>query len=566
MAKKQKEEIIKQDELAKEIIEFKDYYEQSRLSQTQVWRDCYKAYQSWVDTSRNPFLANLFIPKTHEAVELISAFLIGNNQSITVEPSGNGKTKQAEVAQKLLNYQWEHELNARLKIITFVKQGILFGNGILKTGWDNDGDSPFLTPRSITDVFFDFYTQDIQDSTWVIDRILKTKKEIKKDEKYNEFRNDVVTGGDILEDDQIAKFGAYDTSKIASSKTNDRVELYEAWSEERLVTVAPTTTGWKVLRDVENPYKDTEGERYIPFVKFRFKPSPLPNRAYDIGAIEPTIKIQKAFNDLINEFFDNVSLINNKMWIKRSGATISPMDIVRRPGGIITVGDINLDIRSEEVSDIKPSILEAIRMLDSEFQQASMVVDLLKGVQAGGTATESALAQQNTQTMLNIIDGNIKDALSELGGMVLNLNTQFMTGKKTIKIFDNDREIGFLTFKVKDIKGEYDVKIRPDRELPTSKAVQQKQLMDFLAIAQKDPIIIQRYPELTTKIYKKWLQDQGIADVDYFFEEKTQEPQMAGATQFSGAVPSMDRGIGMTSGALEQSVSPVGAGVNVGNM
>ena len=496
-----------------QIADLKELYAQASAHRRTKWLECWKMYISHLDTSQNPFLANLFIPKSHEAVELLAAFLSGHNQTISAEPEGKEDTLKAGIIEKLLDFQWRKVLRARSKLLTWIKQTLLFGNGIMKVGWDADKDEPFMNAVSISDVYFNPFISELQDSI-VIHRIIRPLSEIKKDEKYNENRKEVISVGDDKEDEDRSKFKSYDLTGMAVFGKEEKGELLECWTQEELFTIATTSKGLQFLRKIENPYG------FIPFVKMRCKNNPLPNRAYDFGIIEPSIKLQKAFNDAVNEFFDNVSLINNKMWIKRRGAAINPMDLVRRPGGTITVSDIQKDIRADEVSDIKPSLLELIRFLDAEFQQSSLVSNLLKGIYGAEFATEAALGQQNIQTMLDMLDQNIKDAFSELGNMLVEINLKNLKGVKSIKVLDNEKEMAWLEVNMKEIQGKYDIRIEADRSASFSRVVRQKQLLDLLAIISKDPEFMQRYPKTKEKIYKKWLSEAGFANVDYFFEEE----------------------------------------------
>ncbi len=538
MAKNKKEEkkdvsLDADTQLINQILNEREYFLNASAGKRTVWNECWKMYVSWIDTTINPFLANLFIPKTHEAVEMLSAFLMGSNQTIKAEAEGKEDTNKALVVSKYLDFVWRKTLKIKSKLATWIKQAILFGNGVMKVGWA-DG-KPWVEVIPLSDVYFDYYLQNIQDST-VIHRVFKKVEDVKSDENYNEERKNVISSSEYDRDETHTKFATYDDT-VLTQASDDTVEIFERWTLKEVITIAPTASGYKIIKREDNTYKDADGNPFIPFVKVRLKNNPLPNRGYDYGAIEPTIKIQKAFNDLMNEFFDNVSLINHKMWIKRQGANINPMDLVRRPGGVITVSDINNDLKTEEVSDVKPSILQALTMLDNEFQQASMVINLLKGIPGSETATEASIGQQNVQTMLDMIDQNIKEALSELGQMILDITLQHIDEKITIKIFDNEKSVSFMEFDPSEIEGKYDISIFADRASATSRVVRQKQLLDFLNIISRDQMTMQKYPELSKKIYSKWLEEAGIQDADFFFEERQQSPQDIFAAQSAQGTP-----------------------------
>ncbi len=515
------------------IMDARQRYEQDRKGKENEWTESYKMYTSWTDRVLNPYLSNLFIPKTHEAVELLSAFLIGSNQSISAAPeNGEGNVRKAMVAGKWLDYLWRKVLKARGKILIFIKAGVVFGNGYMNFGWDSKKSKPWMANCAIEDIYHDYFIPDIQESEYLIYEIRRDKEEVMNDEKYDQadgdgnlVRSSVVVGGD-MPSPATALFNTFDRS-MNRSECVGKVLVMEVWclgyngGLQKIKTLLPTSQGWRIARDSNNPNMYKDGTQFRPFVKLRFKTSPVPNRAYDTGAVWPTVKIQKAFNDLMNEYFDNVVLVNNAMWIKRRGARINPMELVRRPGGVITVSDLDKDLKQEQVSDVKSSIIEMLNRLDREYQEASMVVNLLKGMSQSETATGDAISQENVQTLLDMIDQNVQDALSEAGQMVLAITTSHSEGLQTIELYDNEKETGSLAFDPKDIDGMHDVKITPDRSSNTNKAILTKQLGDFLTLVRADPGIQAKYPNLLEKIYKYYLEKQGIGDVDYFFEEQS---------------------------------------------
>lgn len=522
----------KEADEVKLMLDTKESYAKSRLAKEKEWTESYKMYMSFIDTSRNPFLSNLFIPKTHEAVELLAAFLIGTNQSIKADPEGNGDSYKANVAGKYLEFLWRKELKARLKVLTWIKQGEVFGNGIMKLGYDMTENKPWMANTAIEDVYFDYYEPYIQDSEWIFHEIRRFPEDVKADEKYTAtaangsfLRESVVSGGSSpYSSDSKYKFSSYDKS-LTGEVCDGKVVILEGWckSQNKIISLAPTMEGWRILRKADNPnyHVDGKGRKipFRPFGKLRFKTSPLANRAYDTGAVYPTVKIQKAFNDLINQYFDNVVLINNPMWIKKRGARINPAELVRRAGGVISVSDINNDLKPESVGDVKASIIEMLNRLDGEFQQASMVVNLLKGIDNGSnnTATEAQLGQQNVQTLLEMIDENIGDAMSELGDMLLSIALNNATEMQSVKMFENDNATGVLEFDPKNIIGRYDIRISADRSAGTSKVVRQSQLLKFLGIISPDEAINAQYPQLKKNVYALWLQEAGFPDEDEFF-------------------------------------------------
>lgn len=546
------------EELPKKIISQKDFFHKSSMRRRSVWLECYKNYNAHLDKASNPFLANLFIPKTHEAVEYLAAFFGGSNQTITARPEDGKSVTKAKIAGKVLEFQWRKVLKGRKKVVRWIKQDLLFGNGVMKVGWDHDKNRPWMSVINLTDVFFDYYTADIQDSP-VIHKIVKFKDVVTTDDRYRTDIADQLIEGESDSENEKSNdgidFGAFDETTNATPGTdnpNPKVTLFEYWSNDgEMITIGRTSNGYQILRRVDSDYKDSDNNYYKPFVKIRCKDSVLSNRAYDTGAIEPTLKIQKAFNDAVNEFFDNVSLVNNKQWIKRRGASVNPNDLVRRPGGVITVDDINTDLKSEEVSDVKNSILEMIKFLDEEFQQASMVVNLLKGMPGADTATQDVMGQQNVFNLFDAVNQNVQDGMSELGQMINELNLKHLKKLTSLQILDDEEKLAYADIDKDTIKGKYDIKVAADRKTNQNQAVRQKQLLEFLSIVTADENVMSLYPHLPQKIYKKWLEEAGFPNADWFFDEEEKIKENVPATETNnGAVAGMIKPKGNNSPAV----------------
>jgi hypothetical protein len=533
------------------IMQRRKQYEQDRKSKEKEWTESYKMYMSWVDKVVAPFVSNLFIPKTHEAVELLAAFLIGNNQSITAAPEeGSTNTMKAKVAGKYLEFLWRKTLKARLKILVWIKQAIVFGNGVMKFGWDPVAKQPWMNITAIEDVYFDYFEPDIQKSEYVIHEIRRDKVDVVNDTKYNALdhegkliREQVVEGGQAMTNTAEALFDTYDGS-FKRSENKGKVLVMEVWTKkdgekpQKIITLLPTSIGWRIARKADNPNKWKDGVQFRPFSKVRFKLSPLPNRAYDTGMVWPTVGIQKSFNDLTNEYFDAVAVLGSPTWLKRRGARINPQELIRRPGNVITVSDINKDLKREPVGDVPSSLIEMLNRLDREFQEASMIVNLLKGMSQSDTATGDAIAQQNVQTLLSMIDQNIAEALSEAGQMVLAIALNNKEGKISVKMFETQDEIATMEADPADINGMHDVRIAPDRDTGISKAVINKGLRELLAVVGIDAALMGKYPTLKEKLIKRIIENEGVGDADAFFEEEG-TPAQAPEAMMGPAIPRM---------------------------
>ena len=520
------------------LAEYKRYTEQSQALRN-VWADCYDAYKSVLDETKNPYLANVYLPKTHEAVETLNAFLIGVKQIIRAKPASKDDTKKAEPVQRLIQYQWDKVLRARDKVETWAKQAILFGTGIIKVGWIDDPkkkyDDPFIEPVELPRFYADFFIKDIQDQESVIHEIITTESRLRKEYPNKKF---IIAPENVTE----LSFKAADQVQNVSKK----MRLLERWTIDDIITLAETADGWKILKKEKNPYD------FLPFVKMVYKTSPLANRFYGIGAIEPSLKIQKAINNTINQMFDNITLINQKGFIKRRGATINPQDLVAKPGWIITTGDIDRDLKAIEIGDIKPSIQMLMQLLTQEFQEASGATNLLKGLGGAHLATEVALQQKNLTTILDRVTDHFHASLAELGQMLVEVNLENITTNKTIKLMENDDEELWMEVSPDEINGKFDIDIQVDRTAQTDRIIMSKQMIDFLAVASKNPQVAAQIDWLP--IFKRWLEYQGFADVDAFFK-KAEIPNQGIASLRMPEAPRTGQEIS-TRGLIKSATSP----------
>ena len=518
----------KDQELVRQILDEFDLYEQQSFNVRSTWGDCYTAYKSVLEDRKNPYLSNLYLPKSHEAVELLTAFLIGNKHIVRAKGADKFDAPKAKPIQRLLSYQWQKVLRAYDKIETWAKQAILFGTGVMKVGWlddvDKGLDDPFIESVEISRFYCDFYTKDMQDQHSVIHEIVANEDNVKNNAAYTKKKG--------IKNLIIAKSGANPTdlsfdstdSSIASYTDNvvKKVRLLERWTHKKVITIAEVEGGWIKLREDDNPYD------FIPFVKLIYKTSPLSNRFYGIGSIEPTLIIQKAINSTMNQMFDNISLINQKMYLKRRGASINPQDTLARPGGIIEVTDIDKDLKGLETADIKASIQMLMQLLNQEFQEASGAINLLKGLSGAEFATEVALQQRNVSTVLDKITEHFQSALSELGQMLVQVNLENLTTNKTIKLLESDDEELWIEVSPDEIDGKFDIDIQVDRTAQTDRIIMSKQLIDFLAVASKNPEIAGQIDWMP--LLKKWLEFQGFADTEEFFKKALPQAGPIGLT------------------------------------
>ena len=106
-----------------------------------------------------------------------------------------------------------------------------------------------------------------------------------------------------------------------------------------------------------------------------------------------------------------------------------------------------------------------------------------------------------------------------------------MNKVSSLQILDSEEKLAFAEIDRKTIKGRYEIRVQADRKANQNQAIRQKQLLDFLGVVGADPNVMEMYPHLPQKIYKKWLEEAGFADADWFFDEDEKQDENVPITE-----------------------------------
>jgi len=538
--------------------EKKTYWAQTQTMR-RVWQNCWKFYNTYSEDMNFPWQNNVFVPKTHQAVELLASFLVARNPTLRARPQMVDDIEKVPRVQKLLTFQWRNPMKMRPKVMSWVKSAILFGTGIMKVYWDTKEnkygeiiyDDPQCQNVNLLDFYIDPFSPSIEEAPSVIHRIIANMADVERNKNYDNTK-DLIPYKETYTNEDSSELNAYDTDQ--TSEQIGKVELFERWTDDRVITYAKEEGGIAILRDMDNPYG------FIPFVAVRLKKSPLPNRFYGTGIIEPNLKLHSSLNSLVNQIMDNIQLITNKMFKRKRTANINPFQLISRPGGVIDVDEPD-DVEELMVSDIKASAFGLYQLLDSEFQQGAGIPNLLKGMPGAEFATEAALMQRNTGTLLGIFQANVESSIAILGQMILQLDIDNIQDSRSVAIFKETKPgelpsgetVEFEPYEIEvftpeEIRGVFDIEVVADSTLSQDQATLRKQLLDVYALAAKDPESGINRPRLLKTI----LRLDGIPELDELFEEPSPpaEPQTPGAENIQRVTP---RGEQLSEGARQKS-------------
>jgi hypothetical protein len=517
----------KQD-LIDKIISEKKYYETATRKLREEAEEIFRLYASDHDDENYPWHNKKFIPKTHQATEVLASILVANEPTVNVFPIGEEDELKSDLLRELLQFQWKKVLHMKPKVRKIVKSGILFGTAWAKLGWDSTEDEPFCEPVDFADVYTDPFSPHVQKVHSLLHRMVLKISDIKSNPAYRNTSKVTPERVTSVESDSSEMHDKTDMGVTAATDSRvtmlDKAEVWEYWTQERVVTIANPKGKAVILRDMKNPYG------FIPFVAYTYVDSPLPNRLYGWSAIQPNINLQRGMNSLFNQILDAVEIITNPMYKRRRGANVPAWQLISRPGGFIDVneqGDIEV-MSNAALASVLPMAVNVLNRMNSEFEEGTSVVSLRKGIGGADTATEAQFQSQSLSIQSESVKDSLEVFITELGSMLMELNLQNLDSVRTIRIFSpqiiermiRERSEGIadiefvkgnsflqevfkrisnnplgiserqniskrgalVKFSKKAIDGKYDVEVLSDSMVSTDRTIMRKQLLDYVQV------------------------------------------------------------------------------------
>ena len=518
----------------------------------EVFNDCDSVYHG---SGKNQFTnSKIYNPYSWANVETVVPRMVAQRPSVIYKPREPQDETASEIHTALFEYWWDKD-HAFEKTVTWIKNALIYGTGVVKLYWKNtkkdvttyeydingkplvgedgelvtkvdevvDFDDPCLEVVNLYDFFVDPDAIDIQNANWVIHRYWKTLSELeeagyyKNLKKLKRYLSTVERSAEEKERHELA-FGY----QGEQDETVDKIECLEMWDENGLTVLAG---GEVVIREQENPF--WHGKK--PFIALR--DSVIAHEFYGKGEIEPVIKLQHALNTIQNQIIDNRTQVLMNMW-KVTGENVDESELIYRPNGIV-----HLSNEFEKVDPIVPPDLTGnaqkdLSLIKSDIQQALGIYDYTKGADSGinKTATGISLVQEAANARFAHKIQLLEEAIKELGSMVLALYQQFITDEKVLRIVGEKGE-KFVRVLPAEIAGDYDCEPEAGSTTPIDKQKEREDIMNLYAVFSQEP-----YENLKLELKRKILEKFGMGsltesldkDIEEWTAKMQAEQEMAG--------------------------------------
>jgi hypothetical protein len=557
-------EKAKEADILDKVIRDFDSAVMTRAPHEEKWVRWYKLYRSY--TEKKDTGANLFIPYTFSAIESVVPRLIStmfaSRPFIGVLPVNEESVDKAKMHEKLLDYQLTQRINTIELASMWIKEALMYGTSHIKPVWRYEirnvkqkvpvtsilgvsmeskyqdteivaYDDPHVEHIDIWDIYVDPDATNVDDAEYVVHRVFRTKEHIKRMAQNGIYKNIEKIGNSFspTSSDEIGSEERMSSIGLSKSpKQQDKIELLEYWTDERIIVVANRSA---IIRNEPNPF--WHGKK--PFI--RIVDHPVPHEYYGIGEIEPIEYLQYELNDTRNQRMDNVNLVLNRMWKVLRGSDIIPEQLISRPGGFIEVDDMG-DIEEIKFTDVTSSSYKEEEEIKRDIDRTVGVFDYARGetTDRRETATTASILSNAANERFKLKVQLMEDmGLRRLGLMLIQLNQQFIDSERVIRVVGDDG-VNFEILSPEDIIGEFDIMpIGSTVEPIINKETRVNQLISLYGVMKDSPHINQ------SEFLKKILETADIKDTSRIIIPMEQAIQrqmqqgMGAAPQPGGDIP-----------------------------
>lgn len=494
----------------------------------------YRIYRARIlDSEVRAGRSNLFIPHVFANIETLKCKIV--NAMFAERPFVSTKVLEiedsdmAEAASKKMNNFLQYQFEQKIKIIPMsaeiVLEALIAGVAVTRQGWkyrkktlkkrENqtlDGKVIKGSARTVEkevvvadhadmklvtyDMFFpDPTATSVEDALYVIEKEMVDYAELLNSpvypkEKVKKLKSERDQNGMSEINRQL------EASGVATSSTDSKkgIELLHYWTDDWHIVLANRNV---VMLSEPNPYY--HGEK--PYAKWEIYP--LANLWWGISSVDMLYNLQVELNTHRNQRIDNVSFILNKMHKVRRGANISEAELISKPGGVVTVDEMD-DIEEMEFTDVTASAYNEEGVIKKDMDTVIGVHDINRGStgERRETATMASITDQNSNerftTAIKMLEfGGFKDAIAQ----IIQLNQQFITEDSDFLTPGNQGEFMNNTMTQDEIILEYQlVGLGKSIGYVSNRDVKQSQMSHLLnAITPFAEYI--NIPEMLTKLF-----------------------------------------------------------------
>lgn len=511
-----------------------------------VWEDSFKAYngiRSYRDYAGD---SDDFIPETFSIVESIKAAIAGSKPKFKYLPMFDWQTQNTDILNALIEYYWSCN-NMTEKVLNWVGEMVIYGNGVLKVVWKNG--RPYIRLVPLSDFFVapdavhlnrpdePGYARYAGDRSLVTLAELKAKRviDIETGDLISPYKNLDKIHGDATgtEDSDKTRKETIIGSTLGKDAMKNQVEIIDYYTRERHVMVANRKV---VILDEETPYKKDastvkQGVRINGEVKEKnikveaitgFLPYAIlrnyvdSNLFYARGDVEVILPIQEALNDVSSQKRDNLAYVLNNMWQLDPRFSHLAEQIQSAPGAILPLPRGALT--PLEKQDISSAADTEIGRLQQAMRSATAADAAVQGTAqrfSRTTATEVAAQLNQASMRFTTKVQNLEDeGFAQLGRILLKMIQIFVDERQMVRIVGR-QGVEWQPFNPQDYQGEFEPRIVLESTADAETAALAQAMQVAAQFSINNPLVNQKafLENMYKSLFSKYLSKDDIQEM-----------------------------------------------------
>ena len=522
-----------------DFLRARKYVEENYQS---VWEDCFKAYNGIRTRRGYSGVADDFIPEIFSIVESLKAAIAGSKPKFKYMPLDEEQEQETDVLNALVDYYWSCN-NMTEKMLNWVGDMIIYGNGVFMVSWEED--KPLIHHIPLSDFFVDPTATHINRpeergyAKYAGYRYLTSLEQLKAKKMFDVATGEMVTMYKNLDmvNDQSVTDDVDKTRKeqllgstLGKDAAKHQVEVIEYYTAKKKIVVANRSV---IIYEGENPFQreerkikgvalidgnPVETEQVIPAIK-GFLPFAVlrnytdSNLFFARGDVEVLIPIQEALNDTSSQKRDNLAYALNNMWQIDPRFKHLAEQIESMPGAVFPIPKGALT--AIEKQDVSPAADTEIGRLTQAMRTASAADAAVQGVAqkfSRTTATEIAAQLNQASTRFTTKVQNLEDeGFAQLARIIYKMVQIFVTKEIAVRVVGKTGTT-WKDFNPEKFTGEY----QPRVILEATAQAEASQMAQAVQVAAQfgmnNPMVNQE--ALLRKIFTSIFPDSPKDDID----------------------------------------------------
>lgn len=438
-------------------------------------------------------------------VNVIAPSVAVNNPKITVNAVKPEDAPRAIITEAVINYWWRH-YKVKPQFRRAVKDFLMVGHGWLKTGYryveeeriaESDDasdpnvegnevtpdivvteDRPFAERVSPFDIFVDPDGTSMDDIRWIAQRIRRSIKEVKADERYSAKARANVSPT------SWKKESADGSQKDPYDKDEGYVEVWEFYDiAHRTMCVFASGADQFLIAPRDMPYKFGH-----PFVMIRNYD--VPDEFYPIGDLEAIEPLQRELNETRTQMMNHRKRYARK-WLydperfDSDGRDALSSDQDNEMVPVKGQGPIQEAVVPMPSVITPPEFYNQSNLISDDITKVSGVSEYQQGQmpEIRRTATEAGIIADASNARAADKLATIEEAIANVAVRLIELAQQFMTGDQVARVVGKDGAPIWVQFDPDYIAGEFDFEVEGGSTQPNNESFRRQsalQMMDAM--------------------------------------------------------------------------------------